>query len=493
MTAMNTISVPEPVSDQPQSYADWLANATEQDARHGKIRWRENDASEYYDHRSIRDRLERIRALRAAGDDHGLLFALNEGIHGNMDGIASPHLWRQAASGTKYLISEYMEAIAEAIQHLASPKVDTIPDEEKIDFFRRALHCYGCSALLLSGSGAFLYFHMGVVRAMAEQGLLPNIIAGSSGGSIVGAVVCTHRDADLSVLLSAEEMIRLAEGDDMQELPGSLSGVTQRLKQEEIAKMLERIIPDLTFQEAFELTGRHLNVSVAPSERHQNGRLLNAITSPNVFIREAVLASCAVPGVYAPVQLMAKDAKGKRVPYLPGRRWVDGSMTHDLPTKRLSRLYGVNHHIVSQANPLARPFASETKQAGTRFGALRAASMTTTKAWLNAQMTLFDLPLSLFPPLHRLATTTMSVINQEYLGDINIIRPIMLWSPSKLLSALSLEEMQQLISTGEAMTWPKIEMIRTQTMISRTLSDALQVYDTGTPASAVTSTHRIPA
>ena len=481
------------MSDSPHSYADWLADATEQDARHGKLRWRENDASEYYDHRSIRQRLERLRALRAAGDDQGLLFTLNEGIHGNMDGIANPHLWRQAASGTKYLITEYMEAIAEAIKHLASPAVATISDEEKIDFFRRALHCYGCSALLLSGSGAFLYFHIGVVRAMAEQGLLPNIIAGSSGGSVVGAVVCTHSDEELSVLLSAEEMVRLAESDDMQELPSSLTGATQRLKQEEIAKMFERIIPDLTFQEAFELTGRHLNVSVAPSERHQNGRLLNAITSPNVFIREAVLASCAVPGVYAPVQLMAKDAKGKRVPYLPDRRWVDGSMTHDLPTKRLSRLYGVNHHIVSQANPLARPFASETKQAGTRLAALRSASMTTTKAWLNAQMTLFDLPLSLFPPLHRMATMTMSVINQEYLGDINIIRPIMLWSPTKLLSALSLEEMQGLISTGEAMTWPKIEMIRTQTMISRTLTDALRSYDSSVASSAVSTAHHLMA
>jgi predicted acylesterase/phospholipase RssA len=50
---------------------------------------------------------------------------------------------------------------------------------------------------------------------------------------------------------------------------------------------------------------------------------------------------------------------GKRVPYLPGRKWVDGSVTHDLPSKRLSRLYGVNHHIVSQANPLITPFASD--------------------------------------------------------------------------------------------------------------------------------------
>src|SRR3546814_13100114 len=74
----------------------------------------------------------------------------------------------------------------------------------------------------------------------------------------------------------------------------------------------------------------------------QNGRLLNAITAPNVLIREAVLASCAVPGVFPPVMLMARDEDGGRVPYQPDRRWVDGSVTHDLPTKRLERLHGAN-------------------------------------------------------------------------------------------------------------------------------------------------------
>ena len=46
---------------------------------------------------------------------------------------------------------------------------------------------------------------------------------------------------------------------------------------------------------------------------------------------------------------------GKVQPYLPSRRWIDGSFSQDLPAKRLARLYSVNHFIVSQVMPgLAR-------------------------------------------------------------------------------------------------------------------------------------------
>ena len=110
---------------------------------------------------------------------------------------------------------------------------------------------------------------------------------------------------------------------------------------EDVQEALHRLIPNLTFQEAYESTGRHLNVSIAAAEKHQTSRLLNSITTPNVYVREAVMASAAVPGFYPPVALAAKNAKGKKQPYLPSRRWVDGSLSDDLPAKRLARIYGV--------------------------------------------------------------------------------------------------------------------------------------------------------
>lgn len=51
-----------------------------------------------------------------------------------------------------------------------------------------------------------------------------------------------------------------------------------------------------TFQEAFERTGRIINITVAPVNDFDPPRLLNYLTAPHVCIYSAALASCAIPG-----------------------------------------------------------------------------------------------------------------------------------------------------------------------------------------------------
>lgn len=331
-----------------ETYAEWSEAAREQDRRMGKVARREKDQSEHYDHRSIRRRLERLQALRAAGDNRGLLFSLNEGIHGNMGGIANDQLWAEARFGTEQLIHDYVAAVTEALEYLASDDVDDISFEEKRDFFRRAHHCLGCSALLMSGSGVFLFFHVGVVKALWSEGLLPGILSGSSGGSVVSAMVCTYRDEDLGSCFEPEQLVREYENEPGQTLLNPF-GVAKLLSQLQFKERLAEVLPDLTFQEAYELTGRHLNISVAPSEKHQDGRLVNAITSPDVCVREAVLASCAMPRIYDPVALMAKDHTGKRIPYFPG---ASGSMVR---LRTISRPSGFRGCTASTTTSSARP------------------------------------------------------------------------------------------------------------------------------------------
>ena len=245
----------------------------------------------------------------------------------------------------------------------------------------------------------------------------------------------------------------------------------------EIEKILERLIPDMTFQEAFEQTGRQLNISIAPAETHQKSRLLNAITSPNVFIREAVMASGAVPGVYPPVTLAARNHLGEKQAYLPSRKWVDGSVSDDMPAKRLARLYGVNHYIVSQTNPHVIPFVNDGKRRQDALSLIRAASVKTARAWYNVGATTLEKPLSLSPALTRYNNIALSIINQDYVGDINILPSTRFFNPFKLLAYRSVEEVMELISTGERATWPKIEMIRVQTKISRTLDTIMAGFE----------------
>ncbi|HKX89750.1 MAG TPA: patatin-like phospholipase family protein, partial [Sphingopyxis sp.] len=143
-------------------YAAWSKAAREHDRKSGMQAWRDADESKHFDYRAIRGRLEKLRKLSAAGDVKGLLFVLNEGIHGNIDGMGHERLYAKARFGTKKLIEDYVAEVVSALGKIAASR---IPREEKRDFFRRAQHCYGRSALLLSGSGSFLFFHIGVVKA----------------------------------------------------------------------------------------------------------------------------------------------------------------------------------------------------------------------------------------------------------------------------------------------------------------------------------------
>ena len=233
-----------------------------------------------------------LRGYFHAPDDRGLLVALNEGIHGNMGGMGRSSLYEKAKFGTKQLIVDYVDEVVSALQYLADPRVDDIDFAEKLDFFRRADHCFGHSAFMMSGSGSLFYFHIGVVRALLDQGLLPNVLSGSSGGAFVGSLLSTHSRTELDDLLDPERLI-----DRMEEETGHLrrsSRLRPRvMRVEEIQTIVESLVPDLTFEEALNLTVRELNISVAPAETHQKSRLLNAITTPNVLIREAVLASAA--------------------------------------------------------------------------------------------------------------------------------------------------------------------------------------------------------
>jgi NTE family protein len=286
-----------------ESYDEWKEAALAHDEESGAEDWKTVDRSEHYDNDSIRARLDHLRACREQQDDSGLLFALNEGIHGNMGGMGSAALYEHAKVGTKHLIVDYVEEIALALEHLASPDVDSFNVEEKLDFFRRASHCFGRSALMLSGSGTLLFIHLGVARALWQEGLLPDIISGSSGGSLVGSIMCASTDDELHKIFDAGHI----PGKEVPEswLEHIVSKITpDRITREDTWNVLEKLLPDFTFQEAFEHTGRHMNISVAPAETLQKSRLLNADTSPNVFMREAVLASTAIPGFFPPVVLM---------------------------------------------------------------------------------------------------------------------------------------------------------------------------------------------
>lgn len=463
---------------QADHYEQWRQAAIEHDELSGMKRWREVDQSRQYDFAQIRWRLDRLHSLRAQHDNQGLLFTLNEGIHGNMGGIGRASLHQRANFGTKRLIEQYIDAIDDSLRYLAELPADQIDLQDKLDFFYRANMCFGRSALMLSGGGVLGFYHLGVVKTLQEQGLLPKVISGSSAGSLVAAVVGTHTDQELEHFFEPANVHFEAER-EASTFSRMLFGASPRIDVGDLERLIARMVPELTFQEAYDKTGCQLSVTVAPAEPYQRSRLLNAITSPNVYVRSAVMASCAVPGVFPPVMLMAKNVHGEAQPYLPTRKWVDGSIADDLPAKRLSRLYSTNHYIVSMVNPIATPFIDTEGERSVLSRSLGSLGAGVGREFLNFYRNMAQKQGDNWPRFNMLMHGVHALIDQEYSGDINIVPSFRWYNPAKLLSHLSEKDLLELMKGGERSTYPKVESIRLCTRVSRTMEEILQRFETG--------------
>jgi len=457
---------------QADNYAQWFELAQEYDQETGAEGWRLNDESRLYDHSKIKSRVQRLRKLRNKGDDHGLLFSLNEGIHGNIDGIGKAKLYQRARCGTKVLIEDYIDEISDSLEHLAPRHLESIPWSERVDFCQRASHCYGRSALMLSGGGTLGYFHFGVLKSLIEQELCPVVISGASAGAFVAAIVGTRSDAEYLQLFENNFLARAltANRGNVKIGFGKNNNVDMRVIKQEMARM----IPDMTFLEAYEKTGRSINITISPAETRQTSRLLNHIASPNVTIRSAVLASSALPGVFPPVQLEGRNVHGKVVPYLSSRRWIDGSFSQDLPAKRLARMYGVNHFIVSQVMPgLGR---ERSLKPGIRK-ITSDASIAATKEVVRGGLDFVQRYASIGPKLGVALNTVNALIDQQFTGDINIYPGYGPSGLSMILKMLTEDEMADLIKAGERATWPKLPAISVTTRIGRTLDRILHAFE----------------
>jgi len=460
------------------SYEEWREAAMEHDEISGQKRWREVDQTRQYDYAQIRLRLDRLRSLRARHDYQGLLFTLNEGIHGNMAGMGNSSLYRRARFGTKMLIEQYIDEVDDSLRYLAELPDDKIDVQTKLDFFYRANICFGRSALMLSGGGVLGFYHLGVVKTIHEQRLLPRVISGSSAGSLVAGVLGTHSDKELEHFFEPANVHFEAER-EASVFARMFFGSNPQIDVGDLERLIARMVPEMTFQEAYEKTGRQISITVAPAEPHQRSRLLNAITSPNVFIRSAVMASCAVPGVFPPVMLLAKNVHGETQPYLPTRKWVDGSIADDLPAKRLSRLYSTNHYIVSMVNPIVTPFLDADRNRSALSRGLGSFGVGVGRELLNLYRGMVQKSGDNWPRFNIMMNTVHAMMDQEYSGDINIVPSFRWYRPTKLLSHLSEKDLIELMEGGEHSTYAQVESIRLCTRISRTMEEILQRFETG--------------
>jgi NTE family protein len=229
----------------------------------------------------------------------------------------------------------------------------------------------------------------------------------------------------------------------------------------------------MTFAEAYEHTRCIINITVSPANTNQIPRLLNHLTFPHLYLREAVLASCAVPFVFPPQMLMTRDADGKKVPFMPSQKWVDGSMKSDLPILRLRRLHNVNHTIVSQTNPLVLPFMQlmGTEQ-DTFLYEPRSLVMSNVRTQLQYAAKIGGRYAPIEPIRQRLSDAH-ALLEQDYRGNVTILPRFKMINYLRMAANPTVAEVEDYILEGQRSTWPKLAMIRNQTMISQTLDGCL--------------------
>lgn len=172
--------------------------------------------------------------------------------------------------------------------------------------------------LALGGGAARGLAHVGVLRVLEEEGIRPDLVVGTSAGALAGAFVAAR--------VSAARMAAWTEGLRWADLVRPVMSRNGLTTNERLGKFLKRALPVRTFDEL------HIPFACMATD---------LATMEPVLLCEgdlitALRASCAIPGLVAPVE---RD----------GRSLVDGGVTENVPAT-VTRLFGADLVIAVDVN-----------------------------------------------------------------------------------------------------------------------------------------------
>ena len=262
------------------SYESFICYQRSIDSKQGASQWRKESTSSDYDYELILSRTQKIRNFIDKKDIPSLLFVISSGLVRNLGGITNQPLFQLALSGTKDAIKEYVLVMQEAIECVAEDKACNSLLVKRA-FFRNSLQIFGQSALILFGGANYGIFHIGVIKALDEQGMLPRVICGISTGAVIGALLCVHKDVS-----------QLTERHNFNfggvQPKGTLRSVSEKIVRflrhgmfmdiHVLEQFIRENIGNLTFEEAHKKTGRVLNIIVFSSSGKERPFIMNYIT-----------------------------------------------------------------------------------------------------------------------------------------------------------------------------------------------------------------------
>lgn len=209
------------------------------------------------------------------------------------------------------------DAPSEASDRPATPPVaESVPRTIKI-------------ALVLGGGAARGFAHVGVIKALEAQGIFPDIVVGTSAGSLVGALYAAGNNG-FALQKLAMEMDEAAISDWAVPLFSQSSGV---LKGEAVQLYVNRAVNNQPIEKL------KISFGAVATDLHTG----QAILFRRGNTGSAVRASSAVPGVFQPVRIGSKQ-------------YVDGGLVSPVPVSFARKMgadfvIAVNISVQPEAQP----------------------------------------------------------------------------------------------------------------------------------------------
>lgn len=479
-----------------KNYQEWVENAIKLDDYLGLSKWKKKEHFYYYDYDTLKVTVEKLKALQAGDNIEELMFLLQSCIKANFAGTENPLLYSQTYFGTKAIVEEYNREVTRAIGLVIDDT--TVSPKLKKSLFKSLNRNFGRTALCLSGGATMAYNHFGVIKALLENDVLPDIISGTSGGGIVAALAATRTNDELRDLLKPELANRITACEE-----GPLTYIPRWWKTgarfdavDWAEKATWFTMGSMTFKEIYEKTGKILNISTVPADPHSPVILCNHITAPNCVVWSTLLASSAVPGVLNPVVLMMKDPKTEElIPFSFGTKFKDGSLRTDIPVEALNTYYNVKFSVVSQVNPhislfyfapkgsVGRPVSrSKTGLRGGFIGAgLESFIKLENRKWLQLIRKLDLLP-------HLMDQDWSNLWLQNFSGTVSIFPKLNPLDLRFLLSDPDEKRLEAMIENGQSATYPKLHFIKHRLNIERKIIEGLKKYKAAVRESTTATT-----
>lgn len=209
-------------------------------------------------------------------------------------------------------------------------------------------------ALVLGGGGLKGFAHIGVLRALAERNIVPDIYAGTSIGALISAAHISG--TPIEELTSRAEALRKR---DLFRI-NHMGMLLERMRspsiylEEPLRALVGDAVPDVTFAEL----PKRLLVNTVDLDR--GARVVWGLPGlEEVSVRDAIYASCALPGFFPPGRVAE-------------RMCIDGGVVDNLPVSVASNFADLVIAVDVGSSDQSRADAASSGFAGTY---MRAATM----------------------------------------------------------------------------------------------------------------------